>query len=370
MVEIDKSEYAVERALYPLIKLLIDSGVSFGEFRNVAKRAFCKVAADKLSDEERLQRQKVAELIAAIVEQRSAETGGSEKPLSPEQREELSTELAGSKRYVTLVRKLLRRFGLSELTRSLVVDSLPSPTKLSDSRISVLTGVPRKEVNGLLNSCPAESGSEMQWYNHRCNKILSSWFSLPDYTEADGSPKPIRVSLSSSSEKSTRREASFEKLVAMVDGDLSHQMVLQELVSAGSVVEEGDLVRAVRSRFERHGISVDALVDAAERFYAFGEALNRRLRSSSESQLSEGQILELSPVLRRRSITVKDLRKLAEGLLSSSQRIVSRHSDAQSEPSSSTRIGVGVYVVDGDEMSESEHFVSLSDLGLKDSEVG
>ncbi|MCQ4160648.1 DUF6502 family protein [Roseomonas sp. GC11] len=137
-----------------------------------------------------------------------------------------------------LLRPLLRlliRSGVTyplfaELARGLYVElaaeMLSAPGARTDSRLSLLTGVHRKEIRRLreLGDAPAEVPPVVTLGS----QIIARWLGLPEYTGPDGAPLPLPRAAAPG-------EPSFEALVAGVTSDVRPRSVLDEWLEQGLV---------------------------------------------------------------------------------------------------------------------------------------
>lgn len=104
----------------------------------------------------------------------------------------------------------------------------------TDSRVSLLTGIHRKEVRRLrgagapVNAVPAALS--------QTSRILARWLAAPAYLDEAGRPLPLRRT-------GEGTEPSFEALVASVTRDVRPRAVLDEWVDRGIVaIDEADRI--------------------------------------------------------------------------------------------------------------------------------
>lgn len=97
--------------------------------------------------------------------------------------------------------------------------------KQSVSRISVLTGINRKEVKRLLDE-PAQDGNPTE--HNRAARVISGWMRDSEYHQRG---KPGKLSWGDASVAK-----SFESLVKKYSGDMTARSVLDELIRVGAVV--------------------------------------------------------------------------------------------------------------------------------------
>lgn len=107
------------------------------------------------------------------------------------------------------------------------IDEAP-PT---DSRVSLLTGVHRRDVRAIL------SDEDDNWQTARTKTVtfatvLAQWFARPDFQNDDGTPRIIP--------KAGAPGRDFETLVQDVSRDIRPRTILDELLRQGLVEETGD----------------------------------------------------------------------------------------------------------------------------------
>lgn len=107
--------------------------------------------------------------------------------------------------------------------------------KTNMSRVAVMTGLSRKEVKKVRNSTEIEMLASMS-RTRRPELVLSAWHSDPEYCDKANMPRPIYFD---------GPGPSFKNLIDRVGGDIPPRAMLNELIRAGSVVEDGDRLFAV-----------------------------------------------------------------------------------------------------------------------------
>lgn len=98
--------------------------------------------------------------------------------------------------------------------------------KQSVSRVSVLTGVNRKEVKRLLDEPEEKEATSKD--NNRAARVVSGWMRDVDFNNSKGKPRVLTWGNNSS-------EGSFEELVKRYSGDMTARSILDELVRVGAV---------------------------------------------------------------------------------------------------------------------------------------
>jgi len=111
------------------------------------------------------------------------------------------------------------------------------PTNIS--RVSLLTGISRKEVKRQ-RELIAKPGAAAPSKTTDATRLLSGWFQDPEFVGERGVPMPLPEHGSG---------ASFETLFDRYGGDTSHQTLLKELLSAGSVEVGADRMFRAKTRY-------------------------------------------------------------------------------------------------------------------------
>ena len=115
------------------------------------------------------------------------------------------------------------------------------PTNVS--RVSILTGLTRREVSRIRKLLAEADNAVVDSMNH-ATRVLTGWFTDDEYVDSDGSPQPLETSGAG---------ASFESLCKRYVSDVAPQTMLKELKHVGAVVEDhdGKLVAKMRTYMPR-----------------------------------------------------------------------------------------------------------------------
>jgi hypothetical protein len=105
--------------------------------------------------------------------------------------------------------------------------------KQSTSRIALLSGLTRKEVQRLLDAPVANDSEAGERYN-RAARVVAGWVRDTDFSDPDGNPKVLALQ-----DGSTEDRGSFAELVRRFSGDIPFRAILDELLRVG-VVEKLD----------------------------------------------------------------------------------------------------------------------------------
>jgi hypothetical protein len=147
-----------------------------------------------------------------------------------------------------LVRLLLRRGisfkAFSDLLRWLFVDVAMeefgiSGRKQSISRVSVVTGLTRKEVSRLVNHAERRDKASSDKYN-RLSRVIAGWRRDPEFRDKRGAAARLDIKGDG---------LTFSELVRRYSGDMTPRAMLDELerIGAVKVLRDGRVKLAVRS---------------------------------------------------------------------------------------------------------------------------
>ena len=144
---------------------------------------------------------------------------------------------------IKLLRPLIRIFlrnglpygAFAELTRWVYVDVARREFAIqgrmqSDSRVSTITGLSRKEVRRLRRIEQPDDAVTVEQY-HRAARVIAGWRRDPRFS--DGKDRPRQLSLDTD-------EASFSELVRTYSGDVPPRAILDELLQIGAVRKSPD----------------------------------------------------------------------------------------------------------------------------------
>ena len=119
--------------------------------------------------------------------------------------------------------------------------------KQTVSRIAILTGLTRKEVQRLLMPA-SDSRSMAEKEYHRGSRVITGWLRDPKYGDGKGHPRPIPME---------GRGATFSALVKAYSGDIPVRAVLDELLRVGAVkqLKDGRICLVSRGYVPQNGSS-------------------------------------------------------------------------------------------------------------------
>jgi len=114
--------------------------------------------------------------------------------------------------------------------------------KQSVSRIALLSGLTRKDVQRLLEAPAANDSDAGERYN-RAARVVAGWVRDKDFSDATGNPKALSLQ-----ESESPNQASFADLVRRFSGDIPFRAVLDELLRVGVVEKLGDGTVQLKTR--------------------------------------------------------------------------------------------------------------------------
>jgi hypothetical protein len=134
------------------------------------------------------------------------------------------------------LRRAVKFQEFSSIAREIFIEAarrelLAKDASASTSRLSVVTGLTRREVDRLVKSAPAAAEEQ-----NLIIKVLGQWNGDRGFLDAHGNPKTLTFE---------GLESQFAKLVGLVSKDLNHHTVLFEMERLGFVVRQEDKVKLV-----------------------------------------------------------------------------------------------------------------------------
>ncbi len=180
------------------------------------------------------------------------------------------------------------------LVAAAVTLSADSPTDLSDSRLSVMTGVHRKDLRALRK----QGALRAVRHRHLAAEIFARWLSDPLYLTRKGQPRVLpRQSRKAS-------DASFESLVAGISSDVHPRSVLDELLRLALVSWRGpdgnDTVKVIASAFtpsrDRHAQLRFLAANASDHLRAGCANLEQQGGAFLEQAIYSDELSEVSAI--------------------------------------------------------------------------
>ena len=274
------------------------------------------------------------------------------QPLSP------APLLKAARRLMRPLVRLMMRSGLTfpilaDALRHLfvevaVTDILTDPKSRTDSRISLLTGVHRKEIRRLREHPVAVADTPD--VVTLVSQIVGRWLGSAPFIDQQGRPNPLRRL----GHPAHPEEPSFEALVASVTSDVRPRAILDDLLDHGVVyMDSEDRVRLRADAFiPRNG--------GEEQLFYFARNLHDHIASAVANISTAGAPPFLDRSVHYDGLTALQARALDEyaraaamrALLDVNRRAIELVDEtASAAPAAVRRINFGVYVFAADESS-------------------
>lgn len=226
---------------------------------------------------------------------------------------------------------------------------LPHDRRVNVSRLSVATGMTRKEVSVLLNSSTGtRRGGNRRSGEQRALRVLRGWLTDPRFQNRNGRPEILSY---------RGPKKSFTVLVRLYGGDVTPKSVLRELerMNIVGITRTGAL--RVRARGKRNNVETRYhLAELARLFEDFASAI---VRPSSGAEAPPFFGFKDSPVLSSEDAAsfVRTFSRRAAALLEDFQQWSAGRHGTKLEPhraNEAVRIGLGVYLVRSNQLSTTK----------------
>ena len=268
---------------------------------------------------------------------------------------------AATKKIIRPLVRILLRFDVSysefsEFAKQVYIDvaykhfSIPN-RKQTYSRVSVITGIPRKEVVRI-----TELENDEQLISrgplNRATQVITGWIRDPDFLDETGEPKELALKDES---------PSFEQLVEKYSGDITARAILDELIRVG-VVEKinKNQVRLLSKGYVPQASEIEKLRMFSQHFTdLLSTGVHNITHESKDAYFQRQVAYSKLPDHVVEEFKQYSYEKSLELLIDFDRWLKERKDDSQAKPGESTsRAGVGVYFFKNIEREEKEHGVS------------
>jgi hypothetical protein len=229
-----------------------------------------------------------------------------------------------------------------------VNDMLTDPQARTDSRISLLTGVHRKEIRRL-RQLPAETRDAPDIVT-LASQVVARWVGSARFVDAQGRPQPLpRIS-----NQEPGAHPSFDELVSSVTTDIRPRAVLDDLLGHGVIFVDAE---------DRIQLNAEAFIPRpggeAQLFY-FARNLHDHVAAAVSNISASGPPPFLDRSVHYDRLTPSQVQTLRDYARTAAMRLlldVNRRAQEltaaapASEPEQPQRINFGVYLFDEDERS-------------------
>lgn len=210
------------------------------------------------------------------------------------------------------------------------------PTNVS--RVSILTGLTRREVSRLRKLLEDADGSVVDSMNH-ATRVLTGWHTDPDFVDAVGTP--LALSRDGSS-------VSFETLCKRYVGDVPPTTMLKELLHVGAVEanEEGFLEAKMRTYMPRQldaaqilssgSVMEDLGNTIAYNLYRSGDDMPKFERRATNTRVRASVVPEFQQYLEREG----------QEFLERVDAWLTKHEAQEGAGENTVRLGLGAYWIE------------------------
>lgn len=245
-----------------------------------------------------------------------------------------------------LVRILLRNGvpfrGFSELAKWVYVDVAKKEfgiegRKQSDSRVSIITGLTRKDVRRLGETAELDNAEMLDRYN-RAARVISGWVRDPEFVDRRGNPLDLAIDAG---------EVRFGLLVKKYSGDIPARAVLDELLNVGAVrVLEDGRVRLESRAYIPSGGEADKLAIMGTDVADLISTIDHNIEGKGEDPFFQRKVsYDNVP-----AEAVEEFRKMSAGYaqeyLELLDRWLSKHdrdTNSKAKGTGRKRLGLGIY---------------------------
>ncbi len=211
------------------------------------------------------------------------------------------------------------------------------PTNVS--RVSILTGISRKEVTRQRNLLASASRATSTKTND-ATRLLSGWHQDPMYQGANGAPIPL---------VERGPVPSFESLFQRYGGDTPFQTLLKEMKTAGSIAaNEGGKLVALRRYHMPAAMSEENIRLFGSNLFDHATTLERNVTARKDQRRFEGFAADE----RIRPAAAEEFRRFVDErgqqFLEEIDDWLNRHRVTENDTDCAPiRLGVGLYAIDG-----------------------
>ena len=217
---------------------------------------------------------------------------------------------------------------------------LPQDRRVNISRLSVATGMTRKEVSALLNySKSSRRGAIKRSGEQRALRVLRGWLTDPRFQNREGRPDDLSY---------RGRKKSFAVLVKLYGGDVTPKSVLRELerINVVEMTRKGSLrVRALR---KRKSLETHYQISELARFFEDFAGAIARPSSAAEAPPFFGFKDSTVPSTGDAAAFARTFSRRAAALLEDFQQWSAGRegsNSAQDRDNKAVRVGLGVYLL-------------------------
>jgi hypothetical protein len=250
-----------------------------------------------------------------------------------------------------IARMMLRNgFGAGELisaaklasVRAALIEVIPLGSRVNVSRLSVATGLTRKEISSLLGrKLKAKAILSKPTLEQRAWRVLRGWYIDPKYRESTGRLTALPFK---------GKQKTFSSLVKRYGGDVTPLSVLRELERIGVVTKTRSGMLRLHSRaLHSRSLVIQQISDLARIFRDFAATVTGVEQGENSQRVYFGFKDAIVPWADQAALFHRTYAERGAILLESFEQWLKSQSRTTRKPmrssKSSVRIGLGVYLV-------------------------
>lgn len=206
----------------------------------------------------------------------------------------------------------------------------------NNSRVAMLTGLSRREVGRVRDVLLEVSQQEEERTGSRMARILTGWFTDPEFRSPDGQPKSLSP-------------VSFEILLKCYAGDLPHTAVRKEMLKHGLVEElDGGYLRVLHRDFVYSSLDPEIIRQMGIALHDHATTLDHNL---DEERSGKSRFERLADSARIPADAVDEFQAFVEArgmeFLKEVDTWLSDH-QTQTQDAKTVRLGAGAYLIHND----------------------
>lgn len=210
--------------------------------------------------------------------------------------------------------------------------------KQTVSRVAILTGLSRKEVQRIVAEDGPEPDSVASERYNRAARVIAGWVRDPDFCDAAGEPLPLVLD---------GEGASFARLVRRHSGDVPARAILDELLHVGAIEQDGaSRVRLLARAYIPRSSDVDKIDILGTDVADLVATIDHNLRHAGDDPRFQRKVM-YDNVPREAAAAFRELSAAqAQALLEAMDKWLSqRDRDVNPEQSGTgrVRVGIGIY---------------------------
>ncbi|MDA3877317.1 MAG: DUF6502 family protein [Halothiobacillus sp.] len=230
----------------------------------------------------------------------------------------------------------------------------PGAPPLTDSKVSLLSGVHRKEVNRIRQELAAHSPDElpMRQGANIAAQLVALWVSHPDFLDATGEPLPLP--------RRAEKSPCIEELARRIKADMRPRTILDDLIRAGIAEERSGHFHLLRATYVSD-VPEDRLNFLGANVGDHLSSAVRNLQNAKPPFIEQAVYFDALPPEVIEAVR-EDLRQLGNKMIRTAyQRVSKLDTDADSPHPRRMRMGVYYYEEDAAPRAPAERQEDIHD---------